>query len=105
MSEIPLNDEIDLPDLHQGLLDPETLQVYFEDLARHADVFDVIAKGAPEAYALEKTIDLELGRSLLDAGAVRGLQVRYHFNGGEWWDTLIRVSEGVRLVRIEHHFE
>lgn len=94
----------ELPDLHQGMLDEATLATYFADLQEHAEVFDVNAKGAPESYASDSPMDLAAGENLFQSGLVRGLQIRYRFGGVEWWDTLIRAPEGVRLVRIEHNF-
>ena len=97
--------DIKLPDLHETVLDTETLSAYFDDLASHAEVFDVIAKGAPQQYAGEQALDLAGGRALIESGLTRGLQVRYRFQGAEWWDTMICQADGVRLVRIEQHFD
>ena len=43
-------------------------------------------------------------RRLLEERAVRGLQIRYRYDGADWWDTLMVLPEGWRLVRIRHEF-
>jgi hypothetical protein len=36
----------------------------------------------------------------LKGGEVRGVQVWYRHDGREWTDTILRVSDGYRLVRM-----
>jgi hypothetical protein len=45
---------------------------------------------------------LELARNALAAGVASAVQLRYRFGGQEWWDTLVRIEGGVRLIRISH---
>lgn len=89
-----------LPDLHQAELDPQTLQSLFQDLATCAEIFAVVPKAGP-GHTSPESITLEEGRELLLSGHLRGLQIRYKYNGSEWWDTLIQVTGGIRLTRIE----
>ena len=98
------NSDVEFPDMHQGLLDAETLAQYFRDL-EHARVFEVLVKGAPRKYADEDSFSLERGRELFEAGTVRGLQIRYLWNDAEWWDTLLRGGNGVRIVRVQHEWD
>lgn len=92
------------PILHQAELDPATLAQLFRDLAEHAEVLGISAKGSPTAYTGGETLDLVRANAALVAGAVRGIQIRYRYAGEEWWDTLLRLPHGVRLVRTRPDF-
>jgi|AntDeeMinimDraft_5_1070356.scaffolds.fasta_scaffold28716_2 hypothetical protein len=96
--------DIEFPDLNQGVLDEATLRQYFEDLA-HAEVFAVMVKGGPERYANESAVELGTARELFDGELCHGIQVRYLWQGDEWWDTLFRTAGGVKLVRIKHEWD
>lgn len=87
-----------LPELHQGELDEGTLRALFDDLERHTEVLDVLVKGA--GYANEAPVPLREAQAALTSGAVRGVQVRYRWDGAEWRDTLMRTAGGVRVVRM-----
>lgn len=96
-----------LPDLQQSVLDPATLDQLFVDLTDLTEITEIIPKAAAEGYVLEHTqITLEEARALLLAGKIRGLQIRYNYQGSQWWDTLLPApnGEGYRIVRIEHNF-
>lgn len=92
-----------LPQLHQADLDDETLDAYFRDLLACAEVFGVVPKMGP-GYVAPAGIDLLEGKSLLASGELRGLQIRYNYQGAEWWDTLIVRDGAVRMTRIEQDF-
>lgn len=96
--------DVDFPELHQGLLDTETLAQYFRDL-ENAQVYEVLVKGAAERYAEDGDFDLERGRDLFLSGAVLGLQIRYRWNGDDWWDTLMQGAGGVRIIRVQHQWD
>lgn len=103
-SETP---EIPQPaELHEALLDAATLARLFDDIALATELLEVTVKGARFQHAFQQAdrgpIQLEEARTLLLSGAVRGVQVRYRFDNAEWWDTLLNVPGGVRLVRIRH---
>lgn len=96
-----------LPDLQQSSLDPETLTQLFTDLAACTEVLEVIPKAMAEGYVPESsTIGLDEGRRMLLSGNVRGLQIRYRYQGCQWWDTLLPDVQngGFRIVRIQHDF-
>lgn len=97
-------EEMEFPDINQGVLDEATLEKYFDDLS-HARVFAVMAKGAPRNYADTRNLELSTARKLFEDGVAHGLQIRYLWKGDEWWDTLFRTDEGVRLVRIMHEWD
>ena len=45
--------------------------------------------------------DLRQAVAALQDGRLRGVQVRYEWQGRQWLDTLLRSQEGLRLVRLE----
>ncbi|MCP5537685.1 MAG: hypothetical protein H7A51_15810 [Akkermansiaceae bacterium] len=96
-----------LPDLQQSLLDPATLEQLFIDLGALTEITEIIPKAAAEGYVPEHTrITLDEAKDLLLSGSIRGLQIRYNYQGSQWWDTLLPAphGEGHRIVRIEHNF-
>jgi hypothetical protein len=37
------------------------------------------------------------------SGAALGTQLRYSYQGADWWDTLLCAPDGFRLVRIQRN--
>ena len=92
-----------LPDLQDAILSSAQLDALFADLAEHATIGEIILKGGATQRANPRAKpSLEEALAALRAGTTRGVQIRYLHEGSEWWDTLMRTQEGVRLVRIEH---
>lgn len=99
--------DLELPDLQQSVLDAETLEQLFSDLATCTEIIEIIPKAAAEGYVPEHThMTLDEARALLLNGQIRGLQIRYHYQGSQWWDTLLPAPDnpGFRIVRIQHDF-
>ncbi len=99
MSDSPLK----LPPLHQAVLDAATVDALFADLAACTRVLAIIPKRAARAMIDESTssLDLASARAGLRDGSMRGVQIRYHYDGREWCDTLMAGADGAaRLVRI-----
>lgn len=92
--------EAELPEVHEALLDVDTLQRLREDLTQAATLLDVSIKLGAELHADHARPSLDEALALLVAGRVRGVQVRYLHGGVEWWDTLLGTPKGVRLVRV-----
>lgn len=89
-----------LPDLQDQVLDDATVAALFRDLALVA-VLEVRLKAAPGAHVLPGTVTLAEARAAWESGAVRGVQVRYGWEGRVWFDTLLRTPAGARLVRMQ----
>ena len=90
-----------LPALQDALLDGDTLDALFRDLAGLVELQEILLKGASRSHALERPVSLEEARAALAEGAVVGAQIRYRYQGSDWWDTLLRTPQGIRLVRIQ----
>jgi hypothetical protein len=102
-----MSEQPPLPDLQQSVLDPDTLAQLFSDLGSLTEILEVIPKALAESYVPESSeIGLDEGRRMLLSGVVRGLQIRYRYQGSQWWDTLLpdAASGGFRIVRIQHDF-
>jgi hypothetical protein len=87
-------------ELYESLLDDAALGALFDDYGGQIELLEVLAKGGAELRAMSLGGRLDEARDALVTGAVRGLQVRYRWDGGEWWDTLLRSPRGVKLVRM-----
>jgi hypothetical protein len=96
--------EIPLPELQEALLDERTLDQLFFDVKHAAELLGVSFKGGEQERAASSGATLEQAREALREGWVLGVQLRYRFRGREWWDTLLRTDQGVRLVRIAPEF-
>jgi hypothetical protein len=94
-----------LPDLNEAILDAATLERLFRDLEVCTRITEIIPKFAERQMVTEQTLSLEQARQLLLEGRARGIQIRYHYDGADWWDTLMRTPQGIRLVRIRHEFQ
>ena len=97
--------QMKLPDLHQSFLDPQTLANLFRDIRVCTTVVEVIPKYAAKRMVSETSISLDEGQRLLNSGEARAVQIRYVYEGAQWWDTLINTPSGVQVVRIRHDFD
>ncbi|WP_437520279.1 hypothetical protein WME79_26305 [Sorangium sp. So ce726] len=106
MKETNNDPEIALPPLQEAVLDEETLDQLFFDIAEAAELVSVSFKAGATARAGDLpragsgSGELALARRALRDGTALGVQIRYRFAGSEWWDTLLRIPSGVRLVRV-----
>jgi hypothetical protein len=93
-----------LPDLQDAVLNDEQLGQLFRDYHRCIDVLQIVVKQGRGRVADGEvnSPSLEEAEHLIRERKVRGLQIRYAYDEDLWWDTLMPVSSGVRLVRILH---
>lgn len=93
----------DLPQVHEAVLDDERIDDLFRDVAHAGQLLEVVLKGGAEARAgdPDPSAQLSAARIALRERRVFGVQLRYLHGGTEWWDTLIAVPGGARLVRID----
>lgn len=90
-----------LADLQDAVIDDATLDRLLFDLGACATVLEVRVKGAPAEHASGPVPELDRAVADLRAGRVLGVQIRYRFGGTDWCDTLLRVSGGIRIVRMQ----
>ena len=92
-----------MPDLWQGVLQGEALATYLADLEQVQQLTATFS-GGPGRMAAEPRAMAPDGAAALVRAGVR-VQLRYRYEGGEWWDTLmpLRAADGpaVKLVRIK----
>ena len=94
-----------LPDLNQATLDWPGVEALLRDIETCAQVTEIIPKAAAQGYVNDQqALTLEDARRLLEERAVRGLQIRYRYDNADWWDTVMVLTNGWRLVRIKHDF-
>lgn len=101
-SEQPAIEAPKLVELQDAILDAETLECLFRDLELCTEILGVTPRRARNQMVPDVNITLTDAKTLLVSGAVSGLQIRYRYEGAEWWDTLMRIPTGIRLVRIRH---
>lgn len=95
-------DGLKLPDLHEGVLDQDKLHQLFSDIAKFTKVFGIIARYQKRGFEDGTNVSLRQAEKLLNEKEVRAVQIRYLYDNGEWWDTLMPTPKGIRLVRIRH---
>lgn len=94
-----------LPDLNQATLDWPGVETLLRDIEACTEITEIIPKFAAQGYVAESgAVTLDVARRMLSERTVRGLQIRYRYEGAEWWDTLMIVGLQYRLVRIRHDF-
>jgi hypothetical protein len=89
-----------LPALQQQTLDDDTLDCLVRDLGQCASILDVRGKTAARGHAADEVLTLADAVISLRQGRLRGVQIRYCFDGGEWLDTLVTTPAGIHLTRI-----
>jgi len=91
--------------LHTTTLDAVQVEQLLTDIETCTENLDILPKYAARgAVADAASVTLAQARHLLATRAVRGLQLRYRYDGADWWDTLMVVGDHFRVVRIRHDF-
>lgn len=102
-SEVPVSlDSIQLPPLCDAVVDIETLAQLEADLQHRTQVHSVQVKHGATRMVGESVWQLPAAFAALREGEARGVQINYRYDNHEWTDTLLRTSEGFRLVRVQH---
>jgi hypothetical protein len=100
LGHVPAGDP-PLPEVYESVLSWDRLDDLLGDIEAATEVLDVMVKGHPVACAGHVGRDLAAARSALRDGTAIAVQIRYRHKGAEWRDTLMRVGDGVRVVRIQ----
>ena len=93
-----MSSPLQLPPLQVTVLDASTLAQLFSDLETCATGVTVQPRTRPDLPPA--LISLAEAQVQLASGSLRGVQIRYRYEGGSWCDTLITQPAGTRLVRI-----
>ena len=93
---------MELPDLNQAVVDEARLTQLFSDIETCTQVLAVVPRYASRQFIAPTSVSLDEGKRMLVSRRVRAIQLRYLYDGSEWWDTLIPVATGTRIVRIRH---
>ncbi|HYG36209.1 MAG TPA: hypothetical protein VEC99_15565 [Clostridia bacterium] len=102
-NELPAAPE--LPALHSTTLDLAQVEQLLADIEACTELREILPKYEAQGYVQQTSgVTLAQARELLLTRSVRALQLRYHYDGAEWWDTLMKVGDLYRIVRIRHDF-
>jgi hypothetical protein len=91
---------LELPELAVLPLDLAGVERLFVELAFETTVLGVLVQGGTTDRAKAPAPSLGTAREILLQEEARGLQIRYLYQGVEWWGTLMRTQAGVRFVRV-----
>ena len=95
----------ELPALHTTLLDAAQVEQLLNDIETCTELAEILPKYAAQGHVPDRAgVTLTEARTLLASQAVRGLQLRYRYDGADWWDTLMLAGDRYRVVRIRHEF-
>jgi MauM/NapG family ferredoxin protein len=92
--------KIELPELREADLDEAGLRALFRDLAAATQIDEVRCKRRPEERAEPPQTSPEDALSWLLEERVRGVQIRYRYEGEAWVDTILATTRGYRIVRL-----
>ncbi len=94
-----------LPELHSASLDAAQVAQLLADIEACTELTEILPKFAAQQYVPDPAaVTLAQAREWLATRAVRGLQLRYRYDGADWWDTLMQDGDRYRIVRIRHDF-
>lgn len=95
------NDAIEFPDVFIDVLGEQEITSYFDDLRQAARVVELRVKGGAVDYSADGGHDLERCARDWASEVIYSLQIVYSFDGVVWCDTLQRVPDGTRVVRLQ----
>jgi ferredoxin-type protein NapG len=96
----PVEETIELPELHEAELDEAGLRQLFGDLASATQALEVRLKRGPTERGAAASVSAAEALGLLVGGTVRGVQVRYRYDDEDWCDTILATPVGYRVVRL-----
>lgn len=91
----------DVEDLFMSVVELPMVSQLFRDIQAHGELLSVGLKSDARGLSGEPSADLEVAATWLGDGSLRGLQLRYRFEGEIWFDTLLRLPSGTafKLIR------
>ena len=94
-------DLAELPPFHEAVLSTAEIEVLFSDIEYFGKQIMVMtsARAAPTQDAGPA---LKQAQQNLLNGSLSKIQIRYHFRGTNWIDTIQQRNDGYRIIRIAH---
>jgi ferredoxin-type protein NapG len=93
------------PHMNQAELSNDEVGQLLNDIDQYAELLLVNLKSNTRSFTPEQRLGLEDARAAIESRSARGVQLRYRYEGDEWWDTLMLQPDGARLVRVRHDFD
>ncbi len=91
---------IDRPPVHEAVLDADALSALIRDITALTEILEVRIKTSQHPRAQPADCTIEEATQRLLQHDVTAVQIRYRLGDSEWWDTLLAVPNGVRIVRL-----
>ena len=92
-----------MPEMREALLDAANVRELIGDLSQCTRLLSVHCKtNAHSQTPAASGVSLEQAAELLLNGEVQAIQVKYFYDQYEWTDTLMRLLNGIRMVRCRH---
>jgi hypothetical protein len=89
-----------LPDVHEAALDADGVRRVLGDIDACATLHSIIVKRGALEHADQQPKTLHAAARELFDGSARAIQLRYEHRGQHWTDTILRLGNGYRLVRV-----
>jgi hypothetical protein len=102
MNQVQFAEGPPVPMMIEGIIDRATLLQFSSDIRSAARLISVREKCGPDALAGPDGQSLESAIERLLTGVARAIQVRYHYDGHDWSDTIVAMPAGFRVVRCRH---
>jgi len=81
-------------------LDEAGVKAHFDALAAEAAAIEIRVKSTAEGPSAEGSVELQAAFHRLVAGELTAVQIRFHQDDHWWCDTVMRVRDDYRLVRM-----
>ncbi|MFO0885295.1 MAG: hypothetical protein U0894_14085 [Pirellulales bacterium] len=95
-----------VPEMREALLDAANVRELVGDLSQLTRILSVQCKVNARSQTPQATgVSLEHAAELLLNSEVQAIQVKYYHEQYEWTDTLMRLPQGIRMVRCRHEPE
>ncbi len=90
---------VSLPDLQDAELTDEALGSYLDELIGTKVKVQINVKGSVHTRSLHFESLAKL-KEAFTRKSIHAAQLRYHYQGIDWVDTVLRKAQGARLVRM-----
>lgn len=93
------------PPMCDSVISRDELQALMSDLKQFTTIEEILLRQQRRGYIDEtQQPGIDDVFPLLDGGHVRGVQIRYSWESSCWFDTIMIIEGGFRLIRVRHEF-